>query len=269
MKGQGEAIDPQLNVDGERITVNGYVTDVLTDYVGATSCSASHGKAVHGVPGAQGAAPERHAARRRVRGRSCRASGPGSCRPSAIAAATRSRRCRGGANAQVAPERKPALQRAIDRPAAARRPATGHAGRGRARSAGDAAGRGREPRADRRQALRDMGELDNTVIVFTSDHGYFYGEHGLNEERRLAYEETARIPLIVRYPARRQGGRQRVRSWCRSSTWRRRSLELAGRRRHGAAPGPFARAAARRRRHAVAIVGAARVLQRPRLPADR
>jgi N-acetylglucosamine-6-sulfatase len=33
-----------------------------------------------------------------------------------------------------------------------------------------------------------------------SDHGYFYGEHHLNEERRLAYEETARIPLIVRYP---------------------------------------------------------------------
>jgi N-acetylglucosamine-6-sulfatase len=45
-----------------------------------------------------------------------------------------------------------------------------------------------------------MGQLDNTVVVFTSDHGYFYGEHGLNEERRLAYEETARIPLVVRYP---------------------------------------------------------------------
>jgi len=38
------------------------------------------------------------------------------------------------------------------------------------------------------------------MVVFTSDHGYFYGEHGLNEERRLAYEETIRIPLIVRYP---------------------------------------------------------------------
>jgi N-acetylglucosamine-6-sulfatase len=50
------------------------------------------------------------------------------------------------------------------------------------------------------QTLRDMGQLDNTVLIFTSDHGYFYGEHGLNEERRLAYEETARVPLIVRYP---------------------------------------------------------------------
>ena len=33
MKGQGEAIDPQLNADGERIAAKGYVTDVLTDYV--------------------------------------------------------------------------------------------------------------------------------------------------------------------------------------------------------------------------------------------
>jgi N-acetylglucosamine-6-sulfatase len=56
------------------------------------------------------------------------------------------------------------------------------------------------------QTLRDMGELDNTIILFTSDHGYFYGEHGLNEERRLAYEETARIPLIVRYPRIAQAG---------------------------------------------------------------
>ena len=48
--------------------------------------------------------------------------------------------------------------------------------------------------------------LDNTVVVFTSDHGYFYGEHGLNEERRLAYEETIRIPLLVRYPPRVPAG---------------------------------------------------------------
>jgi len=32
MKGQGEAVDPKLNVDGTRSTVKGYVTDVLTDY---------------------------------------------------------------------------------------------------------------------------------------------------------------------------------------------------------------------------------------------
>jgi N-acetylglucosamine-6-sulfatase len=49
-------------------------------------------------------------------------------------------------------------------------------------------------------ALEAAGQLDNTLIVFTSDHGYFYGEHGLSVERRLAYEEAIRIPLLVRYP---------------------------------------------------------------------
>jgi N-acetylglucosamine-6-sulfatase len=48
--------------------------------------------------------------------------------------------------------------------------------------------------------LARKGVLDDTLVVFTSDHGYFYGEHGLNEERRLAYEETIRIPLLVRFP---------------------------------------------------------------------
>jgi N-acetylglucosamine-6-sulfatase len=49
-------------------------------------------------------------------------------------------------------------------------------------------------------ALERKGMLNDTVVVFTSDHGYFYGEHGLNQERRLAYEEAIRIPLVIRYP---------------------------------------------------------------------
>lgn len=51
-----------------------------------------------------------------------------------------------------------------------------------------------------RTALERTGQLDNTVFVFTSDEGYFFGEHGLSIERRLAYEESIRIPLIIRYP---------------------------------------------------------------------
>ena len=47
--------------------------------------------------------------------------------------------------------------------------------------------------------LQEKDQLDNTIVVFTSDHGYWYGEHGLNEERRLAYEESIRIPLLIRY----------------------------------------------------------------------
>src|SRR5262249_13951463 len=49
--------------------------------------------------------------------------------------------------------------------------------------------------------LEQRGELDETAVIFTSDHGYFYGEHYLSHERRLAYEETIRIPMLIRYPA--------------------------------------------------------------------
>jgi N-acetylglucosamine-6-sulfatase len=48
--------------------------------------------------------------------------------------------------------------------------------------------------------LARSGKLDSTVFIFTSDHGYWYGEHGLSVERRLAYEEGIRIPLLIRYP---------------------------------------------------------------------
>jgi N-acetylglucosamine-6-sulfatase len=58
-------------------------------------------------------------------------------------------------------------------------------------------------------ALEAKGELDNTLVVFTSDHGYFYGEHGLSVERRLAYEEAIRVPLLVRYPKLIKAGSMR------------------------------------------------------------
>lgn len=47
--------------------------------------------------------------------------------------------------------------------------------------------------------LEDKGELDNTVIVYTSDQGFFLGEHGWFD-KRFMYEECQRMPLIVRYP---------------------------------------------------------------------
>ena len=48
-------------------------------------------------------------------------------------------------------------------------------------------------------ALDELKLSDNTVVVFTSDNGYFLGEHSLGDKRG-AYEESMRIPLIVRYP---------------------------------------------------------------------
>ncbi|MEZ5363898.1 MAG: sulfatase [Bryobacterales bacterium] len=49
-------------------------------------------------------------------------------------------------------------------------------------------------------ALEKAGKLDNTMFVFAGDNGYFYGEHGLSVERRLAYEESIRMPLLMRFP---------------------------------------------------------------------
>ncbi|MGD2122409.1 MAG: sulfatase [Gemmatimonadota bacterium] len=48
--------------------------------------------------------------------------------------------------------------------------------------------------------LREEGVLDDTFILFTSDNGFFYGEHGLSLERRMPYEESIRTPLVIRFP---------------------------------------------------------------------
>jgi N-acetylglucosamine-6-sulfatase len=48
------------------------------------------------------------------------------------------------------------------------------------------------------QALKDTGRLANTLIVFTSDNGISYGEHRWRT-KRVAYEESLRIPFVVRY----------------------------------------------------------------------
>jgi len=59
------------------------------------------------------------------------------------------------------------------------------------------------------KALEETGQLDNTLIVVTGDEGYFYGEHGLSVERRLAYEESIRIPLLMRLPSLIKAGEKR------------------------------------------------------------
>ncbi|QJB31325.1 sulfatase [Chitinophaga oryzae] len=47
--------------------------------------------------------------------------------------------------------------------------------------------------------LEATGELDNTIIVYTSDQGFFLGEHGFFD-KRMMYEECYRMPLLIRYP---------------------------------------------------------------------
>lgn len=53
--------------------------------------------------------------------------------------------------------------------------------------------------------LRRTGELDSTLVVFTSDNGFLMGEHRLEGKDRL-YEEAARVPLIMRGPGFAGGG---------------------------------------------------------------
>ena len=47
--------------------------------------------------------------------------------------------------------------------------------------------------------LTETGELDNTIVIYTSDQGFFLGEHGWFD-KRFMYEECERMPLLVRYP---------------------------------------------------------------------
>jgi arylsulfatase A-like enzyme len=49
------------------------------------------------------------------------------------------------------------------------------------------------------KALEETGQLDNTFIVFTSDNGFFWNEHKLGD-KRAAYEEAIRVPMVARYP---------------------------------------------------------------------
>src|SRR5436190_8478619 len=49
-------------------------------------------------------------------------------------------------------------------------------------------------------ALRATGELNNTLIIYTSDNGYFHGEHRIPKGKLHIYEESIRVPLEMRGP---------------------------------------------------------------------
>ncbi len=198
MKGQGEAINPEFNINGERKQFEGYVTDIMTDmavdfvrkprnepFLIYISHKALHpnitqlddGSSVaspSGIPGFLAA--DRH--------------------DGMYSGATQPRR----PNFGIAPTDKPALMRQIgDLPALGSDTVTSD-----------------QTIQDRQEmlmavddglgavlaALQETEALDDTIVVFTGDHGYWYGEHGLRGERRLAYEEALRIPMMISYPQR-------------------------------------------------------------------
>lgn len=194
LNGQGSTFDPELNVDGEAVRTKGYVTDILSqravDFVKQSRAKPfllclAH-KAVH---------PE---TAQRADGTLTDPSAsnfiPAERHKNLYAGVTIPRRL----NAADTLGGKPALRRKIPGlPPLG--PATGSSdesilGRLRMLAAVD------ESTGALFRALEATGQLDRTLIVFTSDHGYFYGEHGLSVERRLAYEEGIRIPLLMRFP---------------------------------------------------------------------
>jgi N-acetylglucosamine-6-sulfatase len=193
-KGQGSYLDPAINEDGKDVNRRGYITDILTGYA-VEFIRRRHDKpflvylahkAIHPevMQHGDGSINMDHAER--------------------FIPAERHQKLFTGEkiprrpNAMRSPTGKPALQRQIgDLPALGANTATRDEvilGRLRSLMAVE------EGVGEIFKALQETGQLDNTVIVFSSDNGYFYGEHGLSIERRLAYEESIRMPLLIRYP---------------------------------------------------------------------
>ncbi|HEX2243497.1 MAG TPA: sulfatase-like hydrolase/transferase, partial [Gammaproteobacteria bacterium] len=46
--------------------------------------------------------------------------------------------------------------------------------------------------------LAATGALDNTVLIFTSDNGFFHGQHRIQVGKGLPYEEASHVPLLIR-----------------------------------------------------------------------
>jgi len=182
-RGQGRFEDPPLNIDGKAVDQKGYMTDLLGGYAAEfirkprskPFCLCLAHKAVHGpfTPA------ERH--KSMFSGETIRRS----------------------ENAKDQLAGKPAMTRLIEG-----KPAVSPGG-----GSGDELIKNQmrcmlsvdDSVGGIFKALEDTGQLDNTLIVFTSDNGYFWGEHGLGD-KRWAFEESIRIPMLMRWPKQIRAG---------------------------------------------------------------
>jgi len=199
-KGQGVYNDPELNINGEVVNEKGYITDILTDkaieFINENKkdpfCVLLWHKACHApfIPA------ERH--------------------KNALANATfveptswsldfsdrplwRRRAQTYGEHYDkwVASEGKPVPAKLVPKPWA-----TKNEGKAKMLSCLLAVDEGVGRVMD---TLEEQGRLDNTVVIFMADNGWFYGEHRKGD-KRLAYEESIRVPFAIRYPAKLKAG---------------------------------------------------------------
>ncbi|MCX6896351.1 MAG: sulfatase-like hydrolase/transferase, partial [Verrucomicrobia bacterium] len=60
------------------------------------------------------------------------------------------------------------------------------------------------------QTIADAGIKEDTIVVFSSDHGEMMGSHGVKPHtKQVPWDESARVPFLLRYP-KAQGGAGRV-----------------------------------------------------------
>ncbi|ULL15968.1 DUF4976 domain-containing protein [Paenibacillus sp. H1-7] len=50
------------------------------------------------------------------------------------------------------------------------------------------------------RALDESGEAENTLVIFTADHGDMCGSHGMMDKHYILYDDVVKVPLIVKYP---------------------------------------------------------------------
>ena len=55
------------------------------------------------------------------------------------------------------------------------------------------------------QALKELGVYDSTLVIYMGDNGFMFGEHGLID-KRVAYETSIRVPMLMQCPELFQGG---------------------------------------------------------------
>ncbi len=202
MPGQGAAIDPEFDINGERQVVEGYVTDILTDMSTAfieqereepfllyLSHKALHPNVTQRDDGSSTAPP----------------SGP----PGFVAADRHK-----GRYADRQPPRRKSYGFVPSDKLALMREFVGVTPLGPDSMTTDKTIIERQEMllgvddgvGAILESLEAIGQLDNTLIVFASDHGFWYGEHALGSERRMAYEEGIRIPMILHYPDKIEAG---------------------------------------------------------------